>query len=177
DPDAVAAHDNRNFFAIGGQHGRTHRFGILRAEFEDVTNLHALENFERAIVTAWTSLARTYCSEVSPLIDFDIAFDVDATNVMVVFVGAGGHVATALETLVGNYHEVLLRRARGLFRSNSTKTARTRAQQFANLFRMSRADGARPQSISKFHFVQWMIPAQQGQHWPCLAFDRGGINE
>ena len=55
--DAVAAHDDRHFFALLVQHCRAHRLGILRAEFEDVTDLHAFENFEHAGFAPRTSFA------------------------------------------------------------------------------------------------------------------------
>jgi len=39
-------------------------------------------------------------AQVGPLIDFDIAFDIDAANVMVVFVRASRQVAAALQAEV-----------------------------------------------------------------------------
>jgi hypothetical protein len=41
-------------------------------------------------------------AQVGPLIDFDVALDIDAANVMVIFVRAGRHVAATFETDVGD---------------------------------------------------------------------------
>src|SRR6185369_9821060 len=48
DTDAVAAHDRRNFFAIGIKDTRAHRLGVLVAELEDVSNLDGLAHDELA---------------------------------------------------------------------------------------------------------------------------------
>src|ERR1044072_3516710 len=89
---AVAPHYNGNFLAVLRQHGCAHRFGIFCAELEDVTNLHSLVNFEFAGLATRTAFTVPDASQISPLIGFDVALDVDAAQVMVILVGAGSHV-------------------------------------------------------------------------------------
>src|SRR5262245_13223486 len=108
DADAVTAHHNRNFLAVSGQNGRAHRRGILCAEFEDVANLHGFENFEYSTVAVRTGFTGIHGPEIGPLINFDVTLDVDATNVMIVFVRASRHVVAALEAIVGNDEKVLI---------------------------------------------------------------------
>ena len=82
--------------------------GVLCAEFEDVTNLHGFENFQHAMVAARARFTCVDRAQISPAIDFNVAFDIDAANVMVVFVGAGGHVATTLKPGVGHDQQILI---------------------------------------------------------------------
>ena len=67
------------------------------SRLEDVANLHRLENFERAFVTARTAFAGTDAPQVSPLIGFDVSFNLHAAQVVIVFVGAGRHVVSTLQ--------------------------------------------------------------------------------
>jgi hypothetical protein len=50
-----------------------------------VTDLHRFENFERAGVASRTSLAQ-FTVRSHSLIDLNVAFTIDAANVMIVFV-------------------------------------------------------------------------------------------
>ena len=104
-----------------------------------MANLHGLENFQRAGVTARTRFTGIDCTQVGPLIDFDIAFDFDAANVMLVFVCAGRHVAAAVQTEVRDDEQILIRFVRLCFRTHPAQTAGAGSKQFADLFRMRRA--------------------------------------
>jgi len=74
---------------------------ILRAEFEDVTDLHRLVDFQLAGVTARQDSPKSPCAG-QPLIDLNVTFDAHAANVMVVFIRAGRHVAAVFQTEVGD---------------------------------------------------------------------------
>ena len=149
-------------FAILRQHRCAHRIGILRAEFEDVTNLHRLENFERAGIAARTGFAGIDRAQVGPLIDLNVALDIDAAKVMVVFVGAGRHVAAALKREVGDDQQILaFASARLCLCAHPAQTAGARAEQIANLLRRARVALRSRQRVGKFRFVQLMIAAQQ----------------
>src|ERR1041385_4312350 len=102
DADTVAAHDDRHFLAFGSQDPGTHRLGVFGSKFEDVTDLHRFEDFELAAVTTRTGLARFNRAQVRPLVDLDIAFDSHTANVMVILVGARGHVAAAAKSFISD---------------------------------------------------------------------------
>src|SRR5207248_4402958 len=119
DADSVAAHYDGNLFAVGHQNISAHRFGILRAEFEDMPNLHGRENFQPTGVAARTGFTGVDRAQVGPLIDFDIAFDVHAANVMVVFVRAGCHVAAPFEANVGDDEKIPIRFSRVCFSAHT----------------------------------------------------------
>src|SRR5205823_1959155 len=120
---------------------------------KDVTDFHRFENFQCSGVAAWTILARVDCAQIGPLIDFDVALDIDAANVTVVFVGAGGHVATTAQIIVSDnrhlwkLYYVLIAAARdrmfvgcapcSLLCPNCTQSSCACSEYLANLFRLS----------------------------------------
>ena len=67
-----------------------------------MTDLHSFVDFEHSGFATWTGFAGSHGAQVSPLIDLDIAFDIDTAKVMVIFVGAGGHVAATFQTQIGD---------------------------------------------------------------------------
>ena len=136
DADTVTSHDDRHRLTFNRQHGRAHRLRILCAEFEDVTNLHCLENFQCAFVTTRTTLAGNNSAQVGPTIWLDIAFNLNPAQVMVVFIGAGRHVGPVLETKVRDNQELKVSFLRAGFCSDATEAPGAGAEQLANLFRL-----------------------------------------
>src|SRR5260370_31944713 len=136
--DAVAAHHDGDLFTILCQHSCAHRLGILRSEFEDVPDFHRFVNFQDTRLATRTRFTRRNCPQVSPLIHFDVPFNIDAANMMVVFVGAGRHVAATFQSQVSKDENVLISGARNLLCAAATKAARTCAQQVANFIWMRR---------------------------------------
>ncbi len=106
DADAVAAHDRRNFFAVGIKHARTHRLGVLVAELEDVSNLDGLahDQLARAMIYG-TRLALVDAADISGQGPREIATRDDVAQVIVLLVGAAHQVLAAFEGFVHDHGE------------------------------------------------------------------------
>ena len=76
---------------------------------------------------------------------------------MVIFIRAGRHVATAFQTEISNDRELLFRLANNLLCPHTAKTPGGCSHQFADFFGMCRADGRRPQRVGELHFMELMI--------------------
>src|SRR6185369_10174063 len=153
--DAVAAHHNRNWFAILVQHRCTHRLRVFRAELEDMTDLHAFENFKRAGLTVRTSLAGLNCAQFKPLVDRNVSRDLHTAQVMIVFVCPRGHIAPVPQRSVSDNAQLW----RSRLCTDSAKTSRTRAEQISNLFGMRWTNGSSTQTVGEFRLVKLMIAA------------------
>ena len=122
-------------------------FGVFRAEFEDVADLHSFEHFEHAGFATRTSFARLDRAQLEPLINRNVSRDVDAAKVMIVFVGASGHVASIFQRRICNDAQIGICCTRFRLCADTAETTRARAKQIAYLFRMRRAHCSGAQAI------------------------------
>src|SRR5208282_4345981 len=99
--DAVGAHDRPDRFAVRAGHADPDGVGELVAELEDVADLDAALHLERPPADD-ARLAGGGLAQVRPPADGDVPFDVDATQVRVVDVGAGVHAAPPAQRPVGD---------------------------------------------------------------------------
>ena len=75
--------------------------GVFRAQLEDVAGLDAADDLERSAAVG-ARFARDHLAQVGPLVDGDVAFDVDTGPMPVVFVGPRGQAGPALERGIDN---------------------------------------------------------------------------
>src|SRR5262245_36871349 len=94
DPYAVTPHNDRRRLALGGQDMGLHRFAVLGAELEDMTDLESLGDAQGAFAFR-TPFALGYGAKIDPGGNFDIAFDADTAHVTVILIRARGHVLAA----------------------------------------------------------------------------------
>ena len=94
DSDAVRTHHQRDALALGVLDRCPKRLGVLSALFEDVSDLDATEHLER-LGADRARLTGGDGAKIEPLVDADVAVDVDAAQVVIVAVSAGGHVGAA----------------------------------------------------------------------------------
>ena len=156
DADAVAAHDRLDRLAVRARHPDVHGVGVLVAELEDVPDLDAPLDLQ-AVPAVHARVAGRHLAQVGPPADADVALDVDAAQVGVVDVGAGGHAAPAAQRLVGD-HRVVLRR-----RADRAEAAGQRAERVLDLLRLGRADGGRTGGVGELLLVQRVVAAHQDQ--------------
>ena len=90
----IAPHHNGNLLTVLRQDSRAHRRGVFRAELKDMTNLQRLCDFKSALVTLRTAFARTDSSQISPLINLDVALNVYASDMIVVSISTCSHIPT-----------------------------------------------------------------------------------
>jgi hypothetical protein len=89
-PDAVRAHRGRPGVALGIQDRNAEGLGVAATQLEDVAGLDAADHLE-GFAAGDTGLAVEDAAQVQPVVDGDVPFDIDAAQVDVVLVGAGGH--------------------------------------------------------------------------------------
>ena len=96
--------------------------------------IHSFVNLERAGFAAWAVFSGSHSAQVGPLVRLNVALDVHSTQVMIVFVGAGGHVTTVLQGEISNNQKFKFRFLGAVPGAHSTEATGSGAEQFANLF-------------------------------------------
>jgi hypothetical protein len=133
-----------------------------------VADLHRLEDVERAGVAARARLAGGDRAEVGPEVGLDVAFDVHAAQVVLVFVGAGRHAAPAAQRLVGDDAQLLLRGAGLVARADAAEAPGRGAEQSDNLFGVGGAHGRGAERVGELRLVQRVVAAQEREHGVLL---------
>ena len=151
DADAVGAHDDRPSPALLVEHRRTH-YLVARAELEDVADLDRLLHRERTPACG-ARLALVHLAQVEPRAHLEVALHVDASQVEVVLVRPGHHVAASAQRLVG--HD------RKLGHADRAEAPRGGAERRADLLagRGARIDA--PEPVGELLLHQGVVAAQQ----------------
>ena len=125
-----------------------------------MTDLDRFEDIERAAALR-AGLAGLDRAKACPFINFDVAIDRHSAKVVVVLIRAGGHVSSALQSVVGDHAKNLRMRSR----RHSYRAQRTggSSEGFANLLGLRGSDINRPARVHKLCLVQLVIPAHQDQ--------------
>src|SRR5260370_33530917 len=83
---------------------------------------------------------------------------------MIIPIGACGHVATVLKCVVSYTCQIAIHRASLFLRAYSSQTPCTRAEQVANLLRMGGTDCGCTEAICQFGFMQLVVATKQHEH-------------
>jgi hypothetical protein len=75
-----------------------------------VADLHRLENFQRPAVATWAPFTCLNGAQIQPLVNLNISIWIDAAEMVIIFVGAGGQVAAAFQCVIGDDAEFLIQR-------------------------------------------------------------------
>ena len=156
--DAVAAHFHDLRLALRVQKGGFHSFGIFGAQLENVSDLDAATDFQRALaVRRWVA-----CNHIADVGEFDFfcgilleVLPVASTEVVAVFIGAADEIAHHASRMVCNYRDVML-----VVRADITGTA---AHVGLDFVFGGEAEIAQCGNLVCLDFVQGMIAAQQQQ--------------
>src|SRR6266404_3654802 len=100
DADAVAPHDGRDFFTIAIEYAGAHRLGILITEFEYVTDLDRLGNFEHC-AAAGASLSFADIAQVGVFGHAEVAAGSHVLQMEIFFIRAGDKILASLERHIG----------------------------------------------------------------------------
>ncbi|KAG1647892.1 Ribokinase [Nymphon striatum] len=153
--DAVAAHDRGLLLAVVVEHGHAHCLGVLRAELEDVSGFDATDHAEcGAAVDA--GLAGDRGSQVHELVDSDIALDRDASEMLVVDVGAGRHVGATSKCVVCDDANA--------FDADGAETSGHGSERLLCFFGRSWAQVDGLETVDELLLVQTVIATDQSQH-------------
>src|SRR5688572_30003101 len=105
-----------------------------------MANLKRLCYHEYTGIAVWTVLTGRDHTKINTAIERDIAREVNASNVKIILVRSGCHIATIFQSVIGEDRDFVARLASLCFRSNCSKAPRVCAEQVADLFSMSRAN-------------------------------------
>src|SRR5260370_8902430 len=127
----------------------------MRAQLENVPDLPALDQLDRA-AAVYTRISRRGLPKIE-MIGFEIVAGIAVAQMVVVFVGAGDHVAPALQSLIRDHAHVL--------DAHRTERSRLRAEPLANLLGMRRPDLDSLHRGGEFRFAERGFAAHQRENW------------
>ena len=102
DADAVAAHEDDLFLAVGIEESGIKRLGVFGAELEDMADFDAAPHLQNAAAAARAGIAVGDIADIGKLRQRKVTFQVDVFQVIPIFVGAADKVAQSLDGLIGN---------------------------------------------------------------------------
>ena len=99
DADPITAHDGRVFFARFVQETGVESLAVFCSELEHVSDLNRAADFQRlAAMRAWFAGRRQ--PQIAPLVDSDVAGDINVAQMEAVFVCARGHFRGPLQRFI-----------------------------------------------------------------------------
>ena len=167
DTDAVAAHHDRVLGAVGVEHRGPHRFGIFRAELEDVAGLDATDDLDRGAAHR-ACLTGADFAQIGPLVDRNVALDGDAGVVPVVLVGAGGETGAARERVIGDDPQAL--------DPDRTERAGHRPEVLVSFFRRGRPEVDRAGGVLQLLEVELMVAAHERKRDLAIEHHHHGLD-
>jgi hypothetical protein len=154
DADAVGTHDRLDRLAVRARDGDVQRVGVLVAELEDVADLDALDDLERA-AAADARLPRLGRPQVGPVGDGDVPGHVHPAQVHVVGVGAGHHAGPVPQREVGD--------DRPVGDADRAERARVGAERGEDLVRLGRTDRDGAGGVDELLLLERVVAAEQDQ--------------
>ncbi len=153
--DAVGPHDDGHRLAVSIQDRGPQGLGVLGAQLEDVADLNGAEHLQRA-VTARAALTGGGGAQFGPG-RLEVGAGGHAGEVVIVLVGAAGHVGAALQAFVRHHHQ--LRR-----RVHRAEAAGAGAHDLANLLVLGRPHLGDAGGGGQLGLVEFVVAPHQGHH-------------
>src|SRR5262245_48999127 len=150
DADAVGAHLDRAALPPLVERVRAERLAVAGAELEDVADLDGLVHGERGSAQR-ARLAGAHLAQIEPILYGDVALEVDAAQVMVVPIGAGGHAAPPAQRRVRQHAEAA--------HAHRTEAAGRGAERGADLLRARGAQLARAGRVDQLLLRERVVAA------------------
>src|SRR5215469_15722376 len=165
DADSVAAHNGGDFLAVGVEDTRSHRFGVLVAELEDVADFDGLADDQLAGARIdGAGLALVYAADIGAEGPGEVAARNHVALVIVELVGAADHIFAALERLVDDDGESVAERRVVVRETDRAEVPGGAAEELFELCSLHGAQFGRSQRSQQLGLVDLVVAAQEGGH-------------
>src|SRR5258708_5322713 len=125
-----------------------------------MSNFKGFRDIQYSDLATWTEFSGCSRSKINPQIGMNVAFDIHASQMVIIKVRAGCHILSACQSEVGDNSYSASPFPSGLSGLNASKTAGAGAKQLDDLVGTSSAKLGAAEGIGELYFVQLVIAAK-----------------